>query len=101
MDVTLIAMLLHFIVANVAANGAINSVSVPISVEEVVAESSFDTQAGKVDDPVAVPGIGMEECRKQAPAAIASWMNGHPIYRAWMLRGWKCAPGHYDIPRRA
>jgi hypothetical protein len=101
MFTTLVATLLTFVPMNVAVNGAINSVAVPMTVEEIVTDSTFESYAGPVDAPIPMKGIGMEECKKQAPPIIAHWMSEHPVFHSWTLREWKCVPGRYAIGRRA
>jgi len=72
MFTTVVAILCHALSANV-----------PACVEEVVTDT-------------AMSGVTMQACQMGGQIGISKWMAGHPVYRSWVLQGWKCVAGHYS-----
>jgi hypothetical protein len=91
MFTTLVAVLCH----------SLAGIPSPICVEEVVTDTNFTMLAGKVDDPISMPGINMNQCLIEAQKYISDWMGKHPVYHSWQLASWKCVPGHYQVGKRA
>jgi hypothetical protein len=89
MIVTLVVTLCHTL------NG------VPLCVEEQVTDTpSSIALAGKIDEPVPMPGLTWSACTVRGQTIVSDWMRQHPIYHAdWRVTGWKCVPGRW-VPSR-
>jgi len=71
--------------------------NVALCQEAIIGETKYGALAGKVDDPIQIPGIAMRECEMHAQLSVAEWLEqNHPT---WWTKEIKCVPGRYVLKR--